>query len=51
MVSVLGGGGGGGGGGKILVFHTRSRVVSAMERIRSKNLHTVLLEMSCKISG
>ena len=31
---------GGGGGGKILVFHTRNRVVSAMERVRSKNLYT-----------
>ena len=27
-------------GDKILVFHTRSRVVSAMERVRSKNLYT-----------
>ena len=26
------------GGGKILVFHTWSRIVSAMERVRSKNL-------------
>ena len=33
-------GGGGGGGGKILVFHTWSRIVSAMERVRSKNLYT-----------
>ena len=38
MVSVRGGGGGG--GNKILVFHTRSRVVSAMERVCSKNLYT-----------
>ena len=30
----------GGGGGKILVFHTSSRIVSAMERVRSKNLYT-----------
>ena len=28
------------GGDKILVFHTRSRVVSAMERVCSKNLYT-----------
>ena len=34
MVSVQGG------GAKILVFHTRNRVVSAMERVRSKNLYT-----------
>ena len=34
------GGGGGGGGNKILVFHTRSRVVSAMEKVRSRNLCT-----------
>ena len=27
-------------GDKILVFHTRSRVVSGMERVRSKNLYT-----------
>ena len=27
-------------GDKILVFHTRSKVVSAMERVRSKNLYT-----------
>ena len=27
-------------GDKILVFHTRSRVVSAMEKVRSKNLYT-----------
>ena len=33
MVSVQG-------GGKILVFHTRSNVVSAMERVRSENLYT-----------
>ena len=39
-------------GDKILVFHTRSRVVSAMERVCSKNLYTnSLLEMSCEISG
>ena len=30
----------GGGGDKISVFHTRSRVVSVMERVRSKNLYT-----------
>ena len=39
MVSVQGGGGGGG-GDKILVFHTKSRVVSAMERVSSKDLYT-----------
>ena len=33
------------------IFHTRSRVVSAMERVRSKNLYTVSLEISCEISG
>ena len=33
-------GGGGGGDDKILVCHTRSRVVSAMERVCSKNLYT-----------
>ena len=38
MVSVQGGRGGG--QCKILIFHTRSRVVSAMERVRSKNLYT-----------
>ena len=27
-------------GNKILVFHTRSRVVSAMQRVRSKDLYT-----------
>ena len=27
-------------GDKILVFHTRSKVVSAMERVRSANLYT-----------
>ena len=27
-------------GDRILVFHTRGRVVSAMERLRSKNLYT-----------
>ena len=27
-------------GGKILVFHTWSRIVSAIERVRSKNLYT-----------
>ena len=29
------------GGDKILVFDTRSKVVSAMERIRSENLYTI----------
>ena len=51
-------------GDKILVFHTRSRVVSDMERIRSKNLYTnsftrnelsnfrlMLLKTSALISG
>ena len=38
-------------GDKILVFNSRSRVVLAMERVRSKNLYTVFLEIGCEISG
>ena len=49
MVSVQGGGGG---DDKILVFHIRSRVVSAMGGfVQRTYTQTVLLEMSCEISG